>query len=124
MPILVLERGEPARDELRRQGGEIHAPARGRAAADVRRFGMDRIRIRGGRPLEGEIPIGGAKNAALPLMTAGMLTHERLLLPNVPRLADIATMSQLVAQHGVRVEPGSDRTLSIGGSIGNTEAPY
>src|SRR4051794_33370851 len=85
---------------------------------------MDRIRIRGGRPLEGEIPIGGAKNAALPLMSAGMLTDERLVLTNVPRLADINTMSQLVAQHGLEVAPGPDRTLSIGGAIGNTEAPY
>jgi UDP-N-acetylglucosamine 1-carboxyvinyltransferase len=90
----------------------------------VKKFGMDRIRIRGGRPLEGEIPIGGAKNAALPLMTAGMLTDERLVLTNMPRLADIATMSQLVAQHGVAVEPGPDRSLSIGGAIANTEAPY
>jgi UDP-N-acetylglucosamine 1-carboxyvinyltransferase len=91
---------------------------------------MDRIRIHGGRPLEGEIPIGGAKNAALPLMTAGMLTDERLVLTNVPLLADIATMAQLVAQHGCTVEPGpaaapcSERSLSIGGGITNTEAPY
>jgi UDP-N-acetylglucosamine 1-carboxyvinyltransferase len=84
---------------------------------------MDRIRIRGGQPLHGELPIGGAKNAALPLMTAGMLTDERLLLGNVPRLADIATMSALIAQHGVAVVPDG-RTLSIGGPISNTEAPY
>ncbi len=50
---------------------------------------MDRIRIRGGRPLAGEIRIGGAKNAALPLMAAGLLTDEPLTLSNVPRLADI-----------------------------------
>jgi len=84
---------------------------------------MDRIRIRGGRPLHGDLQIGGAKNAALPLMTAGMLTDGRLLLGNVPRLADIATMSALIAQHGVAVEPDG-RTLSIGGPIANTEAPY
>jgi len=84
---------------------------------------MDRIRIRGGRPLHGEIPIGGAKNAALPLMTAGMLTDDRLVLGNVPQLADIATMSALIAQHGVAVEHGA-RTLSIGGAITNNEAPY
>ena len=84
---------------------------------------MDRIRIRGGRPLHGELRIGGAKNAALPLMAAGMLTDDRLLLGNVPRLADIATMSALIAQHGVGVEPDG-RTLSIGGPIDNTEAPY
>ena len=84
---------------------------------------MDRIRIRGGKPLHGDIAIGGAKNAALPLMAAGMLTDGRLVLGNVPRLADIATMSALVAQHGVAVEPDG-RTLSIGGAITNTEAPY
>ena len=84
---------------------------------------MDRIRIRGGKPLHGEINIGGAKNAALPLMAAGMLTAERLVLQNVPRLADIATMSSLVSQHGCAVEPDG-RTLSIGGAITNTEAPY
>ena len=87
---------------------------------------MDRIRIRGGRPLSGEIPIGGAKNAALPLMAAGLLTAERLVLSNVPKLADIQTMAALLAQHGIAVEPaGKDgRVLSLGGPIANTEAPY
>ena len=87
---------------------------------------MDRIRIRGGRPLSGEIVIGGAKNAALPLMAAGLLTDQRLVLSNVPRLADIETMGLLLAQHGIAVEPfGADgRTLSLGGAITNTEAPY
>jgi UDP-N-acetylglucosamine 1-carboxyvinyltransferase len=87
---------------------------------------MDRIRIRGGRPLSGEIKVGGAKNAALPLMVAGMLTDQRLVLSNVPRLADIQTMTQLLAQHGIAVEPlGNDgRTLSLGGAISSTEAPY
>ena len=90
---------------------------------------MDRIRIRGGRPLEGTIIIGGAKNAALPLMTAGMLTDDRLVLTNVPKLADISTMTALVSQHGVAVEltegaSSNERSLSIGGPISNTEAPY
>ncbi|WP_333671405.1 UDP-N-acetylglucosamine 1-carboxyvinyltransferase [Elioraea tepidiphila] len=87
---------------------------------------MDRIRIRGGTPLSGTIPIGGAKNAALPLMAAGLLTDQRLTLTNVPRLADIDTMSLLLAQHGVAVErvDNDGRTLSIGGAITNTEAPY
>jgi UDP-N-acetylglucosamine 1-carboxyvinyltransferase len=87
---------------------------------------MDRIRIRGGRPLAGEIQIGGAKNAALPLMAAGLLTDERVILSNVPKLADVDTMTLLLAQHGLAVDPvGNDgRTLSIGGSITNTEAPY
>jgi UDP-N-acetylglucosamine 1-carboxyvinyltransferase len=87
---------------------------------------MDKLRIRGGRPLSGEIVIGGAKNAGLPLMTAGLLTDERLTLTNVPLLADIHTMAALIAQHGVAVDrPGNDgRVLSIGGAISNTEAPY
>jgi UDP-N-acetylglucosamine 1-carboxyvinyltransferase len=87
---------------------------------------MDKILIRGGRPLSGEIAIGGAKNAALPLMAAGLLTPERLTLTNVPLLADIETMVALVAQHGVAVERrGNDgRRLAIGGEITNIEAPY
>ncbi len=87
---------------------------------------MDRIRIRGGRPLAGEIVIGGAKNAALPLMVAGMLTDERLTLGNVPQLADIETMAALLSQHGIAVDKLSNdgRTLSLGGPITNTEAPY
>lgn len=87
---------------------------------------MDRIRIRGGRPLSGEIVIGGAKNAALPLMAAGLLTDERLVLSNVPRLEDIRTMAALLAQHGIGVESldRERRILSLGGSITNTEAPY
>ena len=87
---------------------------------------MDRIRIRGGTPLSGEIVISGAKNATLPLMAAGLLTDQRLVLSNVPRLEDITTMSLLLAQHGIAVEPiGNDgRMLSLGGAITNTEAPY
>lgn len=85
---------------------------------------MDRIRIVGGRPLEGTIDISGAKNAALILMAAGLLTDDRLILANVPDLADVTTMSQLLAQHGIAVERPSARTLSLGGAITNTEAPY
>jgi UDP-N-acetylglucosamine 1-carboxyvinyltransferase len=64
---------------------------------------MDRIRIRGGKPLSGIIPIGGAKNAALPLMTAALLSEEPLTLCNVPVLADITTLSHLLVQHGATV---------------------
>ena len=87
---------------------------------------MDRIRIRGGRPLHGEIVISGAKNAGLPLMAAGLLTDERLVLTRVPLLADIHTMASLLEQHGIAVErPTNDgRVLSLGGPITNTEAPY
>ena len=86
---------------------------------------MDRILIRGGRPLSGAIAIGGAKNAALPLMAAGLLTEERLTLENVPRLEDIRTMASLLAQHGIAVEWGPEKkTLGLGGRITSTEAPY
>jgi UDP-N-acetylglucosamine 1-carboxyvinyltransferase len=84
---------------------------------------MDSIRITGGAPLFGTITISGAKNAALPLMTCGLLTDERLVLSNVAKLADLATMAELLTQHGIAAEP-SGRTLSLGGRITNTEAPY
>jgi UDP-N-acetylglucosamine 1-carboxyvinyltransferase len=87
---------------------------------------MDKIRIRGGRPLSGTIQVGGAKNAALPLMAAGLLTDQQLTLTNVPRLADVTTMRQLLSQHGIAVDAATQdgRILSLGGSITNTEAPY
>ncbi len=65
---------------------------------------MDRIRIVGGVPLRGTISIGGAKNAALTLMPAALLTDETLTLSNLPHLADITTMANLLAQHGVEME--------------------
>ena len=65
---------------------------------------MDRIRIRGGRPLKGEIPISGAKNAALKLMAASLLTPESLTLTNVPRLADVRAMAELLAAFGINIQ--------------------
>ncbi len=64
---------------------------------------MDRLRIIGGRPLSGKIVIGGAKNAALKLMCASLLTDETLTLDNVPYLADITTMAKLLVQLGARI---------------------
>ncbi len=99
---------------------------------------MDAIRILGGIPLHGEIVIGGAKNAALPLMAAGMLSDEPLTLTNMPELADIGTMANLLRQHGVHIDQsavgaGSEtgaagatgRTMTLtGGNITNVTAPY
>ena len=62
---------------------------------------MDRIRITGGAPLHGTIPISGAKNAALPLMIASLLTADTLELRNVPRLADVALLLRILENHGV-----------------------
>lgn len=85
---------------------------------------MDRFIIRGGRRLTGEIEIGGAKNSGLKLMVAGLLTSERLVLSNVPAIADIKTMRDLLVGLGITVEDAGPRTLSIGGEIGSVEAPY
>ena len=86
---------------------------------------MDRIRIRGGKPLHGTIPISGAKNATLPLMTAALLSDGPLVLENAPDLADIATMRALLAQHGLSVEHDKvARTITLAGAANNLEAPY
>jgi UDP-N-acetylglucosamine 1-carboxyvinyltransferase len=87
---------------------------------------MDRIRIRGGVPLDGVIPIGGAKNAALPLMAASLLTCETLTLQNLPALADIATMANLLVQHGVALRPAAcGGVLELRAEhITSTTAPY
>jgi len=93
---------------------------------------MDRIRIRGGRQLKGEIRISGSKNASLPLMAAALLSDKKLTLHNVPRLADIATMMQLLQQHGVEVqtaagENGHAHATTVvlqAGKIASTTAPY
>ncbi|KAB2838008.1 MAG: UDP-N-acetylglucosamine 1-carboxyvinyltransferase, partial [Burkholderiales bacterium] len=61
---------------------------------------MDRIRIVGGTRLSGTIPISGAKNAALPLMIASLLTNDTLTLDNVPRLADVALLKRILGNHG------------------------
>ena len=94
---------------------------------------MDRIRIRGGSRLKGEISISGAKNAALPLMAACLLTDETLRLGNLPHVADITTMANLLAQLGVAVHlnghasnGGHDgRVLELTArQITETRAPY
>ena len=64
---------------------------------------MDRLRIVGGRPLVGEIAISGAKNAALPILCAGLLTAQTLILDHVPRLKDVATTARLLARMGASV---------------------
>ncbi|MDG2243623.1 MAG: UDP-N-acetylglucosamine 1-carboxyvinyltransferase [Rhodospirillaceae bacterium] len=87
---------------------------------------MDAIRIHGGVPLNGEIEISGAKNAALPLMAACLLSEEPLVLSNVPALADIKTMGRLLEQHGASIETTEDgHTVTLyARKISSTEAPY
>jgi len=86
---------------------------------------MDRILIRGGRVLSGAIPISGAKNAALPLMAAGLLADGALTLTNAPDLADVATMAGLLAHHGLSVtRDKTARSITISGAASDLEAPY
>ncbi|MGY3618849.1 UDP-N-acetylglucosamine 1-carboxyvinyltransferase [Bradyrhizobium sp. USDA 10063] len=95
---------------------------------------MDRIRIVGGNKLNGTISISGAKNAALPLMIAALLTEETLILDNVPRLADVAQLQRILGNHGVDImsagkRPGDHeyqgQTLHISAAdIIDTTAPY
>ncbi len=86
---------------------------------------MDKLLIRGGRALHGEVAISGAKNAALPELCAALLTAEPVVLANVPRLQDVATMQRLIANMGVSIERGDDGSMHIDASGLNTpEAPY
>ncbi len=94
---------------------------------------MERIRIRGGIPLEGTVRIGGAKNAALPLMAASLLSAATLRLSNLPHLVDISTLARLLARLGVEIrldgvdaaEGHAGRVLELcAGRIVDTEAPY
>jgi len=92
---------------------------------------MDKIRIRGGNRLNGEIPISGAKNSALKLMAASLLTDQPVTLRNIPRLADIAAMGDLLMQFGVTMNIrrgaslGHSDTMRLhAGVIENAVAPY
>ncbi|MGX9571250.1 UDP-N-acetylglucosamine 1-carboxyvinyltransferase [Mesorhizobium sp. f-mel] len=95
---------------------------------------MDRIRIVGGNKLAGSIPISGAKNAALPLMIASLLTDDTLTLENVPHLADVEQLIRILGNHGVdysvngrreKQQEGYSRTINLSArNIVDTTAPY
>jgi len=95
---------------------------------------MDRIRITGGQRLKGTIPISGAKNAALPLMIASLLTDQTLILDNVPALADVRLLRRILGNHGVDVmyagkragetQPGGQTLHITAKQIVDTTAPY
>src|SRR3989338_4789802 len=87
---------------------------------------MDKLRITGGRPLNGEVTISGAKNAALPELCATLLTAESVTLTNVPRLRDVATMRLLLDNMGVQSETHGERggmSFQAPDSL-KPEAPY
>ena len=86
---------------------------------------MDKLLIEGGRPLAGEVRVSGAKNAALPILCASLLTPEPLLLTNVPRLNDVRTMQTLLAQMGVALDAGTPGAIALDASqIDWPSAPY
>ncbi|HWT71059.1 MAG TPA: UDP-N-acetylglucosamine 1-carboxyvinyltransferase [Oxalicibacterium sp.] len=85
---------------------------------------MDKLLIRGGQRLSGEIAISGAKNAALPILCAGLLTSDTVQLHNVPRLQDVATMLKLLLQMGLRVEQDGENVTLNGSKVDKLEAPY
>ena len=86
---------------------------------------MDKLLIRGGRELRGEVPISGAKNAALPELCAALLSAHPVTLRNVPRLQDVATMLTLIRNMGVQVVQEGDGTVRLDAStLTSPEAPY
>ncbi|MBV8032586.1 MAG: UDP-N-acetylglucosamine 1-carboxyvinyltransferase [Betaproteobacteria bacterium] len=85
---------------------------------------MDKLRITGGRRLEGAVEISGAKNAALPIMCAALLSDEPLVLERVPRLMDVATMAKLLGRMGVEVDAGGNGVELRARRIADPTAPY
>src|SRR5699024_1798270 len=86
---------------------------------------MDKLRIVGGNPLHGEVTISGAKNAALPILCASLLTEEELSLSNVPELNDIQTTLRLLQQLGVSTSNGQQGRATLrANAIHDVEAPY
>ncbi|HNH23656.1 MAG TPA: UDP-N-acetylglucosamine 1-carboxyvinyltransferase [Accumulibacter sp.] len=86
---------------------------------------MDKLLIQGGQPLHGEIAISGAKNAALPILCASLLSSDPLQLSNVPQLRDIATMLRLLEQMGVTIHRNGEHDLILDSSqLNNPLAPY
>jgi UDP-N-acetylglucosamine 1-carboxyvinyltransferase len=85
---------------------------------------MDKLLIQGGNRLAGEIFISGAKNAALPILCAGLLTADTVQLSNVPHLQDVNTMLKLLRQMGLRIEQDGDKIALNGRAVDKLEAPY
>jgi UDP-N-acetylglucosamine 1-carboxyvinyltransferase len=85
---------------------------------------MDKLRIRGGARLHGEVTISGAKNAALPILAASLLTADELIVDNVPQLQDVATALKLLRRMGVAAERDGATVRLKADAVSSTEAPY
>ena len=85
---------------------------------------MDKLKITGGRRLQGEVRISGAKNAALPIMCAALLTSKPMTITNVPRLRDVSTMARLLEQMGLGVERGEGKLVLHAKEVSEPTASY
>ncbi|MEM9397379.1 MAG: UDP-N-acetylglucosamine 1-carboxyvinyltransferase, partial [Pseudomonadota bacterium] len=86
---------------------------------------MDKLLIKGGKPLTGELTVSGAKNAALPILAATLLADEPVVVGNLPHLHDITTMIELLGCMGVTLTIGEKMTIEVdASSIKNFAAPY
>ncbi len=91
---------------------------------------MDRFKITGGLPLQGDVQVSGAKNAALPILCASLLTKEPLRLTNVPQLRDVSTMKKLLAQMGTQITltaeqgDGQESLSLVSDAMTHLQAPY
>jgi UDP-N-acetylglucosamine 1-carboxyvinyltransferase len=96
------------------------APARAVLAGNT----MEKLLVRGGKPLVGEVQTSGAKNSALPVLAASLLTSEPVTLRRIPRVRDIATMEKLLRYNGASVNVEGDTVRVHAATIPNPEAPY
>ena len=86
---------------------------------------MESLVIRGGHALRGEVRIGGAKNAALPVLISALLTDQDLRVANVPHLRDITTTLELLGRLGARIEVDEKSVITVNaGSLNSRRAPY
>src|SRR5680860_423346 len=85
---------------------------------------MDQIRITGGLPLKGSVEIGGAKNAALPILAATLLGGGECVIDHVPHVRDVMTMGKLLALLGVKVQEEGARIRLDAAQVQSIEAPY
>jgi UDP-N-acetylglucosamine 1-carboxyvinyltransferase len=85
---------------------------------------VDEIVIRGGRSLAGTVRVGGAKNAALPILFASLLTEETCVVENLPDVVDCRTAARLLARLGVSVDPSPGRAVLCAANVERFEAPY
>ena len=94
------------------------------AAAKRATFAMDKLLIRGGKPLHGEVCASGAKNSALPVLAACLLTPDPVVLRRIPRVRDIATMEKLLCYNGASVHVDGGTVRVHAATVPNPEAPY